>query len=113
MPTYTYVCEKCNAKQEIFAYYTDYQETTKCIKCDGKAVRSYQDDLTVACVKLSDSEIKTLGHLAKRNAEKFSDDYKEELKGKHYSYQEQESPKPLPKGMTRIPKQDKIKWTKD
>tara|TARA_R100000278_G_scaffold29947_1_gene27598 strand:- start:40048 stop:40389 length:342 start_codon:yes stop_codon:yes gene_type:complete len=113
MPIYTYVCTDCQLKIEILGSPSNYQETIECEKCGKQCYRSLQDDLTFGFVKLADSEIKTLGHLAKRNAEKFSDDYKAELKRKHYDYQEQVSPKELPKGMTRIPKQPKIKWTKD
>lgn len=110
MPTYTYACEQCSTKIEIFAHYSEYQKTIKCEQCGSECQRSLQDDLTTGFVKLGDEEIK-LGHLAKRNSERFSDDYKAELKRKHYEYKDQEPTKELPKGMTRIPKQPKIKWT--
>ena len=112
MPIYTYVCTDCKSKIEIIGTPSNYQETIECEKCGKQCHRSLQDDLTSGFVKLSDDQLK-LGHLAKRNSERFSDDYKAELKRKHYDYQEQVSPKQLPKGMPRIPKQPKIKWTKD
>jgi hypothetical protein len=96
----------------LIAHHSKYQKTIECDKCGTECQRSLQDDLPSGFVTLSDGELK-LGHLAKRNSEKFSDDYKAQLKRKHYDYQEPISPKELPKGMTRIPKQPKIKWTKD
>jgi hypothetical protein len=61
-------------------------------------------------VKLASSEIKTLGHLAHRNAETMSEDQKNELYRKHNSYKEVVPDKPLPKGMNRVNKPKKIKW---
>ena len=75
MPVYTYACKKCQSKIEIIAHYSKYQKTIKCDECGEECHRSLQDDLTSGFVKLSDGELK-LGHLAKRNSEKFSDDYK-------------------------------------
>ena len=112
MPIYTYICEKCQRKIELIAHHSKYQKTITCDECGAECQRSLRDDLTSGFVKLSDHELK-LGHLAKRNSERFSDDYKAELKRKHNDYKEQEPTKPLPKGMSRVAKQPKIKWTKD
>lgn len=112
MPSYTYICEKCNRKIELIAHYSKYQKTIACNECGAECQRSLQDDLGSGFVKLSDHELK-LGHLAQRNSERFSDDYKAELKRKHNEYKEQEPSKPLPKGMSRVQRQPKIKWTKD
>jgi putative FmdB family regulatory protein len=113
MPTYTYVCEDCKHKQEIFFSIKEYKEKTKCEKCGKICIRSYADDLitTNSFVRLADSEIKTLGHLAYRNTEKMSDDQKRELHNKHNSYKH-ETPKELPTGMTRLNKGTKTIWPK-
>lgn len=113
MPTYTYVCEDCKHKEEVFLSIKDYTEKKKCSKCGNECVRSYADDLltTNAFVRLADSEIKTLGHLAHRNTEKMSDDQKRELHHKHNQYK-YETPKELPAGMTRLNKGTKTIWPK-
>lgn len=117
MPCYTYLCNKCNKRFEIVCSYSQYTEKAECEFCHSKnTARSYSDDLITlnTSVKLSDTEIKTIGHLAARNNEKFSEDYKQHLYNKHNSYKEEQSSKELPKGMSRIEKpKHKIKWTKD
>lgn len=114
MPTYTYTCNSCASKFELFSSIQEYNPTPKCVKCQSsKTERSYQDDLQniAGCVKKSDSELKTVGDLANRNRDKMSDDQKNALYTKHNAYKEQAEEKPLPKGMTRLKKQNKIKWT--
>ena len=78
MPIYTYICEKCQRKIELIAHHSKYQKTIQCDECGSECQRSLRDDLTSGFVKLSDHELK-LGHLAKRNSERFSNDYKAEL----------------------------------
>lgn len=114
MPTYSYQCEECNEKFELFFYIRDYVEKPRCIKCKSKnTFRQYINDVLSqsSSVKKSDSELKTLGDLANRNRDRMSEDQKNELHKKHNSYKEDKPDKPLPKGMERIPKQKKIKWT--
>lgn len=115
MPTYTYICNKCNNKFELFFNIADYLEHPKC-KCGSqKTNRSYEDDMTTisSSVKKADSELKTVGDLANRNRDRMSEDHKHSLYMKHNSYKEQESIKDLPSGMSRIKKpKEKIKWTK-
>jgi hypothetical protein len=85
----------------------EYQERPKCTFCNSKkTVRSYQDDLSTlnTSIKLSDSEIKTLGHLANRNSDKMSEDQKIALYKKHNSYKDEPSHKELPSGMSRMKK---------
>lgn len=73
----------------------------------------YREDLSTlnGSVRKADSELKTLGDLAMRNTERFSDDHKAHLHAKHNAYKETPSNKPLPKGMTRIKKTKGVKWT--
>jgi putative FmdB family regulatory protein len=114
MPTYTYQCSKCNNLFELFSYIKDYQEHPKCLNCKSKETsRFYEIDmLTISgSVKKSDSELKTIGDLAKRNSDRMSDDEKHHLYLKHNSYKEDPNPKELPSGMSRIKKTNqKIKW---
>ena len=63
-------------------------------------------------VKKSDDQLKTLGDLANRNRDKLSEDQKVELYSKHNSYKDEPvNEKPLPKGLSRLKKQPKTKWT--
>jgi putative FmdB family regulatory protein len=115
MPTYTFCCDKCKHKFELFFTIQDYSDKQLCEKCGRSANRSYEDDLgsISSSVKLADSEVKTLDHLAKRNNERFSDDQKHHLYVKHNSYKEGfDKTKSLPAGMNRIDKpKSKTKWT--
>ena len=116
MPCYTYSCQKCSGKFEIVCSIRDYKDSVPCEICGSKKTeRAYLDDLSSlnTSVKLSDTEIKTLGHLANRNSERMSDDQKIALHQKHNSYKEDGPTKELPKGMSRIQKsKGKTKWTK-
>jgi putative FmdB family regulatory protein len=114
MPTYSYSCEECNEEFELFSSIKDYISTPKCIKCNGKKTyRRYIDDVITQAtsVKKSDSELKTLGDLANRNRDRMSDDEKASLNTKHNEYKDPKEELPLPKGMKRLKKQNKIKWT--
>lgn len=113
MPEYTYLCNSCCNKFSIVCSIRDYKESVKCSSCKSNSTnRSYEDDLSTisTTIKLSSSEIKTLGHLAHRNSETMSEDQKNELYRKHNSYKEVVSDKPLPQGMNRMKKPKKIKW---
>lgn len=113
MPTYSYGCEDCKQNFELFFYIKDYVEKPKCSFCNGtKTHRMYSIDVLSqsASVKKGDSELKTIGDLAKRNAERMSDDQKTALWNKHNEYKDEKYQKPLPTGMSRVKKKPKIKW---
>ena len=113
MPNYSYFCEKCNLSIEKFFYISEYQEKIKCDTCKKYCERDYQLDVCSqsASVKKADSELKTIGDLANRNRDRMSNDQKNELDRKHNEYKDQELAKELPKGMSRIKKPKKIKWS--
>lgn len=114
MPTYTYFCDGCQTKFELFSTISNYDATPSCVSCKRKTQRYYYDDLAnLSCsIKKHDSELKTVGDLANRNRDTMSDDHKHELYQKHNSYKhETKTDKPLPKGMNRIKKTKKTKWT--
>lgn len=114
MPTYTYFCNNCEEQFELFSYIKDYNPTPKCIHCNKKKTqRSYISDVITqtSSVKKADSELKTIGDLAMRNTERMSDDEKTALYIKHNSYKDKiDESKPLPSGMKRIKKPEKIQW---
>lgn len=114
MPNYSYICSDCTSGFELFFYIKDYVPQPKCPHCNSKQThRNYTDDILSqsASVKKSDSELKTLGDLAKRNTDRMSNDQKSDLYRKHNSYRENvEDAKPLPKGMSRIKKPPKTIW---
>lgn len=114
MPSYTYVCEKCGTKTEIFTTIQNYKEHISCA-CGATMGRYYQDDLVnmLGSVIKSDSELKTLGDLANRNRDRMSDDHKAHLHKKHNEYKAPAQQKELPKGMTRMKKSSqKFQWPK-
>lgn len=113
MPSYTYFCESCKKPFELFFYFKDYKDIVDCEKCGQACNRHYQEDMLSinSSVRKSDTELKTIGDLAKRNSDKMSADHKQALYEKHNSYKDQESTKELPTGMSRIKKpKKKIKW---
>lgn len=114
MPAYTYQCNSCLKKFEVVCSIKDYKEQAQCEFCKSMHTqRSYEDDMLTlsSSIKKSDTELKTLGDLAKRNSERMSDDEKTSLQKKHNFYKENKPDAPLPKGMSRIKKPPKPKWT--
>jgi putative FmdB family regulatory protein len=112
MPTYSYSCDKCNIDFEFFFYIKDYQDRPQCPSCKSKKTcRRYIDDVSTisASVKKADSELKTLGDIANRNRDRMSDDQKQALNEKHSAYRDNEILQDLPKGMSRMKKQNKVK----
>lgn len=114
MPIYTFECLKCEKTFEHVCSIKSYNGKAKCPSCSSKkTTRCYTDDVATinGSVKKSDSELKTLGDLAMRNTERLTEDQKQEIYKKNNSYKETPSDKPLPKGMSRIKKPPKTKWT--
>lgn len=114
MPTYSYSCNKCKKDFELFFYIRDYIEQPQCIFCKSdQTARSYIKDVITqnTAVRKSDSELSTIGDIANRNRDRMSDDEKIALYNKHNSYKEEAPKNELPKGMKRLKKQPKIKWT--
>jgi putative FmdB family regulatory protein len=116
MPSYSFVCEECDHHFEIFLSISNYENhKTKCVSCKSKKIfRNYNEDCSTitSSIKKSDSELKTLGHLAARNTDRMSEDQKQALKEKHNSYREESFQNGLPAGMSKIQKpKKKTKWT--
>ena len=116
MPTYTYYCFNCDKQFEIFAHISEYKDQSACPVCQKheKVNRLYCVDAQTqfVSVKKSDSELKTIGDLAKRNTDRMSNDEKTALHIKHNAYKDNKTEtKPLPKGMNRIKKPKKPKWS--
>jgi hypothetical protein len=113
MPSYTFFCNNCNTKYEIVCSIKNYHDKLPCDLCHGSdVIRMYTEDVLTqsSSVKKSDSELKTIGDLAKRNSDRMSEDQKHALYMKHNSYKDQQDLKPLPTGMSRVKKAPKIKW---
>jgi putative FmdB family regulatory protein len=113
MPTYTYLCEDCSCKFELFFHIKDYKSNPKCSECESKnTIRAYMDDVVSqnVSVKKSDSELTTIGDLANRNRDKLSDDEKRHLHKKHNEYKELKKDAPLPDGMSRLEKGNGVEW---
>ncbi len=114
MPSYTFICYKCDKKFEILSSIREYTDKQNCPICNSQTnvSRCYIEDAATlnASVKKSDDELKTVGDLANRNRDRMSDTQKEELYEKHNEYKDKPSNKPLPKGFKRLQKQPKTKW---
>lgn len=113
MPTYTYFCNNCKKKFELFYRIKDYIEQPECIKCiKNNTHRMYIDDVITqsASVRKSDTELKTIGDLAKRNNDRLSNDEKNHLYEKHNEYKFNKEENQLPSGMSRIKKPPKTIW---
>jgi putative FmdB family regulatory protein len=113
MPTYTYFCNDCKRKFELFFYIKEYNSQPSCDYCKKKNTnRMYIDDVITqsASVKKADTELRTIGDLAQRNNDRMSDDEKIHLYNKHNSYKYTEEEKQLPSGMSRIKKPPKTIW---
>lgn len=115
MPAYTFFCEDCNKKYEVVCSIKDYHDKLPCGFCSSNesVYRLYTEDAATlsTSVKKSDSELKTVGDLAKRNTDRMSDDEKQHLKKKHNDYKENKPEAPLPKGMSRLTRpKTKTKW---
>ncbi len=107
MPQYSFICSsKLGCGHEFVKQMTMTQypkSKIKCPHCNNVVNRNYEADNIYVSVKLGDGEIK-LGHLAKRNDSRFSDDYKKELIKKNNAYKNVEPNKDLPAGMSRVKK---------
>lgn len=119
MPTYSFFCEGCKKKFELYLSLHQYDKFKKICPCcnkDKKVIRLYSEDLLSlsTSIRKNDSELKTIGDLANRNRDKMSEDHKAHLSAKHNDYKEFTQTKELPKGMSRIQRpKHKIKWRQD
>lgn len=115
MPVYSYYCTDCKVSFELFSYIKDYQNNPPCCGCkNSSTIRLYVEDAKtqLTSVKKSDSELKTIGDLARRNSDRMSDDQKQHLYHQHNSYKDEKfESKPLPQGMKYINKPPKPVWT--
>ena len=124
MPTYEFQCLKCGAVHEIVRSFKspnpqrvgDLDE----VCCHGNSKIQqifYAPDVSI---RLGDSEVKTIGHLADRNSSKFSDDYKSKLTKKNKTKRSggklpegMERAKPAPKDTAKIERIKKINKMSD
>lgn len=115
MPEYSYRCDTCQLTFSIVCAIREYRDVHFCETCGDQCSRDYLEDLSTlnTSIKLGDNDLKTLGHLAQRNTDRMSEDQRNDLYRKHNSYKEDVSEKALPKGMSRIKKPPKVKWTKN
>lgn len=110
MPTYTFLCEKCKETFDTLSSIGAYTGKAKCPHCKKvSTTRDYKTDLPNGFVPLSDDQI-TVGHLAHRNGERYSDDQKEAIRRKVNAYKEGSPERELPKGMNRMRKNGKVEW---
>jgi putative FmdB family regulatory protein len=97
MPTYVFHCKKCKKDFEIFQTLQEYSGKVDCPSCTTPTEHRIYT-VVPGHVVLGDNDIK-IGHLAKRNRDRMSDDKKRELARKHNEYKYTEVEKELPKGV--------------
>lgn len=109
MPIYVYECEKCKHSMEELQSFED-KPLVKCPSCKkNKLIRVPQ--VPYVAVKLANSEINTLGHLAARNTEINREKFREEAERK----EEERMNTPLFGGKFKRQKKEKPKrpWWRD
>lgn len=107
---YSFFCNTCQSRFEITQSIQDALNPI-CPECGNiKPTRIWEPGYIFS--KLADSEIKTVGHLAYRNAERMSSDEKHTLDLKHTEYKRHKKLKPLPPGMKRMKRGDGVEWPK-
>lgn len=102
MPTYTFLCERCNVDFEVCMSISTYNPSQDCPTCkkSDKTCRDYRSDNVSGTIAN-----RTLGAVADKNTSRMSEDEKEHLWRKHNAYRL--GPKPeLPPGMERIDKKN-------
>lgn len=127
MPEYSFICDpKKDGCGEAFSFTMSISQYSNkkyfvCPFCKKrKSVhRFYKADNVHGSIRLVDSEIQTLGHLAHRNFEKKSADERAEIVRKNNAYKwqnksvdERNAEHELPQGMTRIEKPTDVEWVK-
>ncbi len=109
MPEYSFICDRnqmgCGHEFSIVCSISDYTSEVECKSCgqSDNIIRNYAEDTNHGFIRKSSTDIK-VGHLAKRNSEKMSNDEKDSLWWKHNKYKYKKSEKKLPKGMKVIDK---------
>lgn len=109
MPIYTFDCLTklggCGHQFETFLYMSDipHKYPNICPQCKkiNTITRNFAEDLPTNQVVKGDTEIK-VGHLAKRNTERFSEDEKEAIYRKNNAYKFTAPDRDLPNGMQYI-----------
>ena len=112
MPTYSFKCFDdeggCGHEFEVIMSPATYTSRQPCPACRKRrhVHRHYEVDEVESQVKLADSEIKTVGHLAGRNRDNMSDEQLNQIKQKEkahlYERQLEGFNKQLPPGMKRL-----------
>ena len=113
MPEYSFECDNCKKTFSVNCSISDYSNNRIiCQYCKSNKInRDLMTDISGGyfAVRKHDSELKTIGDLANRNSDRFSEDKKNHLFHKHNEYRKDSDGK-LPEGMSRIKKQNKINW---
>jgi hypothetical protein len=119
MTIYSFKCFEdeggCGHEFEVNMSPYTYKSEQSCPLCRKKSCvhRNYIEDGVEAQVRLSDSEVKTVGHLAARNTEKMKDDELNNRETAQRPYLKERSQKgKLPSGMRRFDPQAKFRKEK-
>lgn len=112
MATYTFECKHCQVDFEIVSSVGQYTGKGRCPTCKKVSkIRNLLCDLPVSSIVKADSELKTIGDIAKRNTDKLSDDEKRHIIAKRDAEKVQSAE--LPKGMSRAREQNSVDKLKE
>lgn len=115
MPEYSFYCEGCSNKWSIIASMKEYTPEQACPECKKvkNVFRDFLEDEVYSAVTLSLSEVKTLGHYADKQAEKYGK-WKCEDMIADFKTKKEEPKANLPDGMSRMERPtEATQWTKD
>ena len=105
MPEYSYCCENCQHKWSIVCTMSAYKDKPECPSCEQeqKVFRDFNEDQIHTSVPLSLSDVKTLGHYADKQTQKYGK-WKCEDMVRDFKTKKAEEGRELPAGMSRMEK---------
>ena len=113
MPEYSYACGSCDHRWSMVCSMSEYKEKRKCPSC-RKTKPVYRDhavDTVHGAVRLSLSEVKTIGHYADKQTQKYGKWKCEDMR-KEFKTKKTQGGGELPTGMSRMEKPTEgTQWT--
>jgi len=116
MPEYSYACDNCEHRWSIFCDRSKYKDRRKCPSCKKiKTVhRDFEEDDFYSSIKLSLTEVKTLGHYADKQSKKLGKNKVEEMIRNQKTKTRDTLSEKLNENMSKMDRpKDPPKWTKN
>lgn len=116
MPEYSYACDNCEHKWSILCPRSEYKDKRKCPSCKKiKTVhRNFQEDDFYNSIKLSLTEVKTIGHYADKQSKKLGKNKVEDIIREQKTKTKDTLSERLNENMSKMDRpKDPPKWTKN